>query len=67
LKVTYKYILNSALDIQYPKDRSSKLDVVYVSPPWGGIGYNLLAEYSLEYLYPDFNQVIQKGLEFSRI
>ena len=42
------------------------MDVVYMSPPWGGIGYNLLPEYSLTYLYPDFKKVIRKGLEFSR-
>lgn len=42
------------------------MDVVYMSPPWGGIGYNLLAEYSLTYLYPDFRKVIRKALEFSR-
>jgi hypothetical protein len=37
-----------------------------MSPPWGGIGYNKLEEYKLEYLYPDFKQVIKKALEFSR-
>jgi hypothetical protein len=37
-----------------------------VSPPWGGVGYNLLQEYSLRYLYPDFKEVIKKGLEFSK-
>ena len=42
------------------------MDVVYMSPPWGGIGYNLLPEYSLTYLYPDFKKIIRKALEFSR-
>ena len=37
-----------------------------MSPPWGGLGYNLLPEYKLSYLYPDFKQVIKKALEFSR-
>ena len=37
-----------------------------MSPPWGGIGYNLLPEYKLEYLFPDFKLVVQKALEFSR-
>jgi hypothetical protein len=37
-----------------------------MSPPWGGVGYNLLPEYSLSYLYPDFKKVIRKALEFSR-
>jgi hypothetical protein len=52
-------------DIQFPVDRHSKMDVVYMSPPWGGVGYNLLPEYSLSYLYPDFKKVIRKALEFS--
>ncbi len=53
-------------DIKYTEDRPSKMDVVYMSPPWGGIGYNMLPEYSVKYLHPDFNKVIQKALEFSR-
>ena len=53
-------------DIQYPPDRPSKMDVFYMSPPWGGIGYNLLEEYKLDYLYPDFTQVLAKALHFSR-
>lgn len=36
-----------------------------MSPAWGGIGYNLLDEYKLEYLYPDFREVIKKTLDFS--
>lgn len=36
-----------------------------MSPPWGGVGYNLLEEYKIEYLYPDFKEVIKKTLEFS--
>jgi hypothetical protein len=37
-----------------------------MSPPWGGLGYNLLPEYSLTFLYPDFNKILLKALEFSR-
>jgi len=53
-------------DIQYPANRTCKLDVVFMSPPWGGIGYNLLSEYKLDYLFPAFKEVVQKALEFSR-
>jgi 23S rRNA G2445 N2-methylase RlmL len=49
-------------DIQYPANRPSKIDVVFMSPPWGGTGYNLVEEYKLEYLYPDFTSVINKAL-----
>ncbi len=37
-----------------------------MSPPWGGTGYNLLDDYKLEYLYPDFTSIIKKALEFSK-
>lgn len=60
------FLTLSVGDIQFPKDRHSKLDVVYMSPPWGGLGYNLLPEYSLSYLYPDLKLVLKKALEFSR-
>jgi 23S rRNA G2445 N2-methylase RlmL len=53
-------------DIKFPPGRHSEMDVVYASPPWGGIGYNLLPEYSLTFLYPDFKKVLKKALEFSR-
>jgi hypothetical protein len=53
-------------DIKYPADRAARLDVVFMSPPWGGVGYNLLEEYKLEYLYPEFGKCVSKALEFSR-
>ncbi len=37
-----------------------------MSPPWGGTGYNLVEEYKLEYLYPEFSKVIHKALQFSK-
>lgn len=27
-------------DIQYPQNCASRIDVVFMSPPWGGVGYN---------------------------
>ena len=62
-----KDFLNLSIgDIHFPEGRSNKIDVVYMSPPWGGIGYNMLPEYSVKYLHPEFNKVIKKALEFSR-
>ena len=49
-------------DIKFPFARNHKIDVVFLSPPWGGVGYNLLQEYSLRYLYPDYKEVIKKAL-----
>ena len=53
-------------DIEYPIDRSNKIDVLYMSPPWGGIGYNMMPEYMLSYIHPDFSKVLKKALDFSR-
>jgi hypothetical protein len=39
--------------------------VVFLSPPWGGTGYNLLQKYTLNYIYPSFDEIMKKALEFS--
>lgn len=52
-------------DINFPEERHNEIDVVYLSPPWGGTGYNLMKEYSISYIYPDFDSLMQKSLEFS--
>lgn len=54
-------------DIQYPANRTCKLDVVFMSPPWGGIGYNLLSEYKLDYLFPAFKEVVKRLSNFQEI
>jgi alpha-N-acetylglucosamine transferase len=38
---------------------------VFVSPPWGGVGYQKLDVYTLDQVYPDFNKIISKSLSFS--
>jgi hypothetical protein len=37
-----------------------------MSPPWGGTGYNMMDEYKVEYLYPNFTDIIYKALSFSK-
>ncbi len=37
-----------------------------MSPPWGGTGYNMMDEYTVEYLYPNFTDIIYKALSFSK-
>lgn len=67
LQVINKDFLQLKLeDIQYPQNTASKINVVFVSPPWGGVGYNQLEEYKLSYLYPDFESTIRNALKFSR-
>lgn len=40
-------------------------NAVFMSPPWGGTGYNKLSEYLLEHIYPDFDQVMEKALNYT--
>jgi hypothetical protein len=47
-------------------DRHHYIDAVFLSPPWGGTGYNLLKEYTLDHVYPDFTEIVSKALEFSK-
>ena len=52
-------------DFNFPADRDKKIDTIYVSPPWGGPGYEKLSEYTVDQLYPDFDLLVKKCLEFS--
>lgn len=42
-----------------------KFNAVFLSPPWGGTGYQQLNEYKLEHIFPDFNEVVKKALTYS--
>lgn len=42
-----------------------QIDVIFMSPPWGGTGYNLLQEYGLENVFPEFEKIIEKCLEIT--
>jgi RNA cap guanine-N2 methyltransferase len=47
-------------------EEKKEVDAIFLSPPWGGTGYYLLKEYSLDHIFPDFSEIIAKSLEFSR-
>jgi hypothetical protein len=51
-------------EIKFPEG-NQQFDAVFLSPPWGGSGYNLLPEYNLEHIYPEFNKIIQKSVKYS--
>jgi RNA cap guanine-N2 methyltransferase len=51
--------------LKLPSDLGSQIDAVFLSPPWGGSGYQALDEYMLEHIYPDFDLVIEKALTYS--
>ena len=52
--------------MHFPASNANKqFNAVFVSPPWGGTGYNLMDEYALEHIFPDFDCIIEKATEFS--
>jgi len=42
-----------------------KINAVFLSPPWGGTGYQNLEEYSLEHIFPEFDRIVAKSVEYS--
>ena len=59
-------ILSDILELDNQKLKEQyAIDVIFMSPPWGGTGYNRLPEYGLENVYPDFNKIIEKCLEIT--
>lgn len=50
---------------KFPTDRKQGFDCVFISPPWGGVGYQKLNAYTLDHVYPNLNKVMKKALEFS--
>lgn len=47
-----------------PEGKSS-FDAVFLSPPWGGPGYWAMDKYSLEYIFPEFKEIVRKAVKFS--
>lgn len=49
-----------------PSDFDNKqIKAVFLSPPWGGVGYTQMEKYKFEYMHPNFNDTLTKSLEFS--
>lgn len=44
---------------------NDKLNAVFLSPPWGGVGYTQMEKYKFEYMHPNFNDTLTKSLEYS--
>lgn len=42
------------------------INAVFLSPPWGGVGYTQMHKYKFEYMHPNFNDTLSKSLEFSK-
>ena len=40
----------------FPDERHHEFDAVFLSPPWGGTGYQYLHDgYTLDHVFPDFD------------
>lgn len=50
---------------KFPDNRKQAFDCVFISPPWGGVGYQQLEEYSLKHIYPEIDRILMKALSFS--
>lgn len=42
-----------------------KFDAIFISPPWGGTGYQKMQTYSLDHIFPDFDDILTKSIEIS--
>ena len=52
--------------IRFPESNANKqFNAVFISPPWGGTGYNLMDEYALEHVFPEFDCIIEKAVQYS--
>jgi hypothetical protein len=45
---------------------NKKINAVFLSPPWGGVGYGQMEKYKFDYMHPHINDILSKSLEFSR-
>jgi hypothetical protein len=61
-----KLTQNMAIPLfKFPVCRKNEFDAVFVSPPWGGVGYQQLKEYSLSHIYPEIDMILEKAISFS--
>jgi trimethylguanosine synthase len=47
---------------KFPAARKAKFDCVFMSPPWGGSGYQYLDTYTLDHIFPEFSKIVEKSL-----
>lgn len=61
----YKICLKDYLESTIQDFENEKLNAVFLSPPWGGVGYTQMEKYKFEYMHPNFNDTLTKSLEYS--
>lgn len=61
----YKVCLKDYLKSTAKDFDNNKINAVFLSPPWGGVGYTQMDKYKFEYMHPNFNDTLTKSLEFS--
>jgi len=62
----YKILLKDYLETTHDDFDNSEINAVFLSPPWGGVGYTKMDKYTFEYMHPNFNDTLTKSLEYSK-
>ena len=62
----YKVLLKDYLESNANDYDNKQINAVFLSPPWGGVGYTQMEKYKFEYMHPNFNDILTKSLEFTR-
>ena len=66
---SYKEITEAADEvksglIRFPSG-NKQFNAAFLSPPWGGLGYEQLDEYTLEHIFPEFDCIIDKATDYT--
>lgn len=56
------YINKDFLLLEKTKDFQHPIDIVFVSPPWGGLKYSQELSYDLQSMKPSFVEIVRKAL-----
>lgn len=59
------YINNDFLKLDKTKDFKSNIDIVFISPPWGGLSYANEQIYDLQAIKPNFCDIFKKALSLA--
>ena len=59
------FINKDYLLLDKAQDFLAPVDVVFVSPPWGGLTYSKDQVYNLELIKPNFREIVRKSLSLA--
>lgn len=62
-KITF--LNKNVLLLDKTKDLNENLDIIFISPPWGGVTYSKEKAYNLEHIKPKFEEILRKALSLA--